>query len=388
MSHTLSIIATAAVWAAGGGAIAWLATIPLHRRSLGGLLASVVLTGALASVAAMVGSDRAMFVSTNDLRVGVIVAIVAGLVAAVTAAVAAKRVSGDNRALRQAVADIAQGRVPRDDGRRLTAQLEQLRNDLAATARRLAESRDRERALESSRRELVAWVSHDLRTPLAGLRAISEALEDGVAENPELYYKQIHAAVERLAGMVDDLFELSRIQAGAVTAEAEQVSLDDVVSDCLAAIYPLARAQGVRLTGRTAGPIAVHGNGAELTRAVTNLLANAVRHTEADGAVDVQVASVGDTAQVSVRDGCGGIAQDDLARVFDVGFRGEAARSPGSSGSGGAGLGLAIARGIVEAHGGSVEVGNVPGGCCFTVRLRCATGRVEDGWTARRPTAG
>jgi len=369
MTHTLSIVAIAAVWAAGGGAVAWLATIPLHRRSLAGLLASVVLTGAIASVAALVGSDRAMFVSTNDLRVGVIVAIVAGLVTACTAALAAQRLSRDNRTVREAVADIGQGLLPRDDGRRLTAELGQLRTDLAATARRLAESRDRELALESSRRELVAWVSHDLRTPLAGLRAMSEALEDGVAETPELYYKQIHASVDRLAGMVDDLFELSRIQAGAVTAKPERVSMDDLVSDCIAALDPLARAQGVRLTGRSAGPAGVHGNSAELSRAVTNLLANAVRHTEPGGTVDVQLAVVDGIAQVSVRDECGGIPAADVDRVFDVGFRGEPARSPGSPASGGAGLGLAITRGIVEAHGGTVDVVNVAGGCCFSVRL-------------------
>ncbi len=373
MGHTVSIIATALVWAAGGGAIAWLATIPLHRRSLGGLLASVVLTGAFASVAAMVGSDRAMFVSENDLRVGVIVAIVAGLVAAVTAAVAAQRLSRDNEALREAVADIAEGRVPGDSGRRLTAELEQLRTELAATARRLAESRDRERALESSRRELVAWVSHDLRTPLAGLRAMSEALEDGVAESPELYYKQIHASVDRLASMVDDLFELSRIQAGAVAAKAERVSLDDLVSDCLAALDPLARAHDVRLTGSSADPSAMYGNGAEISRALTNLVANAIRHTPGGGTVDISLATVAGHARVRVRDECGGIPPADIARVFDVGFRGEAARSPGSSSgsplSGGAGLGLAITRGIVEAHGGTVEVANVAGGCCFTVQL-------------------
>jgi signal transduction histidine kinase len=310
-------------------------------------------------------------VSTNDLRVGVIVAVVAGLVASVTAAVAAQRLSRDNKALREAVADIGQGRVPRDNGRRLTAQLERLRTELAATAHHLAESRDRERALESSRRELVAWVSHDLRTPLAGLRAMSEALEDGVAETPELYYKQIHASVDRLASMVDDLFELSRIQAGAVTAKAERVSLGDLVSDCIAALDPLARAQDVRLTGSSAGPSAMNGNGAEINRALTNLVANAIRHTGPGGTVDVQLTAFDGAARVSVRDECGGIPEADLERVFEVGFRGEAARSPSSdrSPSSGAGLGLAITRGIVEAHGGTVGVANVSGGCCFTVCL-------------------
>ncbi|HZE50319.1 MAG TPA: HAMP domain-containing sensor histidine kinase, partial [Jatrophihabitantaceae bacterium] len=311
MNHTLAIIGIATAWAAGGGALTWVVTIPLHRRSLGGLLASVVLTGAVASIAAMVGSDRAMFLSMNDLGVGVIVAVVAGLVAASTAALAASRLSRDNRALHDVVAQIGEGRVPPDDGRRLTAELERLRTELAAMARRLAESRDRERALESSRRELVAWVSHDLRTPLAGLRAMSEALEDGVAEAPELYYKQIHASVDRLAGMVDDLFELSRIQAGAVTTRPERISLDDLVSDCIAALDPLARARDVRLTGRSGGATAVHGNGAELNRAITNLIANAIRHTDAGGTVDVQLAVADRVAHVSVRDECGGIPTDD-----------------------------------------------------------------------------
>jgi signal transduction histidine kinase len=369
MTHTLAIIATAAVWAVGGGALTWLATIPLHRRSLGGLLASVVLTGAVASIAAMVGSDRAMYLQMHDLGVGVIVAVVAGLVAAGTAALAASRLSRDNRALSDVVAQIGEGRVPPEDGRRLTAELEQLRADLAGMARRLAESRDRERALEASRRELVAWVSHDLRTPLAGLRAMSEALEDGVADDPALYYKQIHASVDRLAGMVDDLFELSRIQAGAISTAPGRIGLDDLVSDCLAALDPLARARGVRLAGRGAGPVAVAGNSAELNRAITNLVANAIRHTSAGGSVDVQLATSDGHARVAIRDECGGIPSRDLARVFDVGFRGEPARSQSS---GGAGLGLAITRGIVKAHHGSVEVANVTGGCTFTVCLPLA----------------
>jgi len=369
LTHTLAIVATAAVWAIGGGALTWLATIPLHGRSLGGLLASVVLTSAVASIAAMVGSDRAMYLQMHELGVGVIVAVVAGLVGAATAALAATRLSRDNRALSDVVAQIGEGRVPSDDGRRLTAQLEQLRSELAATARRLAESRDRERALEASRRELVAWVSHDLRTPLAGLRAMSEALEDGVADDPALYYKQIHASVDRLAGMVDDLFELSRIQAGAISSAPEHVGLDDLVSDRLTALEPLARGRGVRLGGRSDGQVAVAGNDAELNRAITNLVANAIRHTAAAGSVDVQLAASDGHARVTVRDECGGIPAADLARLFDVGFRGEPARSQSS---GGAGLGLAITRGIVEAHQGSVEVANVPGGCAFTVCLPLA----------------
>jgi len=246
-----------------------------------------------------------------------------------------------------------------------------MRVELADTARRLATSRERERALETSRRELVAWVSHDLRTPLASLRAMAEALEDGVADSPSLYYKQMRASVERLATMVDDLFELSRIQAGGFALDTEQVALDDLVSDCLAALGPLAAAQGVRLTGRSVGTATVTGNAPELSRALINLVANAIRHTRTDGVVDVSVAGSAEGAAVTVLDECGGIPDHEIERIFDVGFRGEPARSAETN-AGGAGLGLAITRGIVEAHGGSVDVANVNGGCSFTLRLPVA----------------
>jgi signal transduction histidine kinase len=239
---------------------------------------------------------------------------------------------------------------------------------------RLAESRTRERALESSRRDLVAWVSHDLRTPLAGLRAMAEALEDGVADDPELYYKQIGASVERLNQMVDDLFDLSRIQAGAVSRDLESIALDDLVSDCLAALEPLAASQGVRLSGSVDGPVPVTGNGPELNRVLTNLVGNAIRHTRADGTVDVRVGVGPAGAEVLVSDQCGGIPVAHLPRVFDIGFRGEAARTPhGGERSGGAGLGLAITRGIVEAHEGTVDVENTADGCRFRVRLPVRT---------------
>jgi signal transduction histidine kinase len=223
----------------------------------------------------------------------------------------------------------------------------------------------------------VAWVSHDLRTPLAGLRAMAEALEDGLAASPDRYHKQIRVEVDRLAGMVDDLFELSRLQAGARSTRADRVNLDDLVSDCVAAIEPVATLQGVKLVGRSSTTAEVVGNGAELNRALTNLLINAIRHTDSDGTVEISLRSSHESpipvAEVTVRDECGGIAEQDLAKVFDVGFRGEPARTPNPGLGGGAGLGLAITRGIVIAHEGSVEVSNVRGGCEFTVRLPLAS---------------
>ena len=377
MNHTLDIMLTALLWGAGGAIAAWLVTWPLRRRSQTGVLISVALVATGASVAAVVGNTQAMFLTMDDEYVTVTVAVVAGLMAALAGAASARGFARDNKAVHDAVDALREGRVPTEGGRRLSRELQQLRTELAETARTLAESRDRERALESSRRELVAWVSHDLRTPLAGLRAMAEALEDGVAAAPERYYKQIRIEVDRLAGMVDDLFEISRLQAGAPSARADRVSLDDLVSDCVAALEPVAGLQGVRLIGRATDAAEVVGNGAELNRALTNLLVNAIRHTAPDGTVEITVRSVGEStahvAEVTVRDECGGIAPDDLARVFEVGFRGEAARTPQPGLGGGAGLGLAITRGIVTAHDGSVEVHNATGGCTFTVRLPLAS---------------
>jgi len=378
VNDTLSIVLTASAWAAGGGLAVWLVTMPLRRRSIVALLASIVLAGTVASVAAVIGSVHAMFLTTNELVVTVTVAIVAGLAAAIAAAAAGRRLTKDNRALRKAVTEVGLGRVPDDDGPKLTSQLDEVRRELSATARRLAASREREQALEASRRELVAWVSHDLRTPLAGLRAMTEALEDGVVDDPQLSYKRMHADVDRLATMVDDLFELSRIQSGTLAVATERISLDDVVSDCLAALQPLATEQGVELRGHSDGALAVTGNVRELNRALTNLVANAIRHTAAGGTVDVAVRGVlgdddtGAAAVVRVRDECGGIPDSDVPRLFDVGFRGEPARTPLSEPVSRAGLGLAITRGIVEAHRGSVNVHNVPGGCEFTVHLPVA----------------
>jgi signal transduction histidine kinase len=377
VTPTLPNVLVALLWAAGGCALMWLLTLPLRRRSLSTLLASVVLTGTAASIGAIFGFVHAMLLPANEQVTVTVVVAAAGVVGAFAASAAARRLTKDRQALRAAVAELGQGLIPRHDGRRLTSELEQVRHELSLTAQGLAESRGRERALESARRELVAWVSHDLRTPLAGLRAMSEALEDGVVDEPELYYKQIHSSVDRLSGMVDDLFDLSRIQAGSFSRDVAAIALDDLVSDCLAALEPLAAAQGVHLTGRMAATATVAGNGPELNRALTNLLANAIRHTRTDGRIDVLVGLGGDDAapraEVVVNDECGGIADDDLARVFDVGFRGEPARTPHTVHPAGAGLGLAITRGIVEAHSGSVQVENTADGCRFTVSLPVAS---------------
>lgn len=369
MTLTATNVAWAMLWSTAAALAVWFVLLPVRRRALSGVLTSIVLTGTAASLGALLSAIHAMLLPTQELVTVVVMTIVAGAVATVAAAAAARRLARDNQLLRSAVADLAAGRVPSTDGRPLTAELEKLRSELAVSARALAETRERERGLEAARRELVSWVSHDLRTPLAGLRAIAEALEDGMADDPSPYYKQIGASVDRLSSMVDDLFDLSRIQAGDVRPSSETLSLDDLASDVLVALAPLAGARGVTLLGTPAGAAVVRGDGAQLDRALTNLVANAIRHTPDDGTVTIAVGLALDEAEVTVTDQCGRIPQADLTRLFDVGFRGESARTPHDDGTPGAGLGLAITRGIVEAHHGTIAVTNRADGCTFRLAL-------------------
>src|SRR6266536_102719 len=239
----------------------------------------------------------------------------------------------------------------------------------AATARLVA-ARDRERAMEAGRRDLVAWISHDLRTPLASLRALAEALADGVATDEAArvrYLGGLVAHVDRLTALADALLELSQVEAGALTLELEPVSLPELVAEVVQCFEPQAKAAGVRLeaTAAAAGTVVLAGRD-QLNRVLANLVHNGIRHTPPGGRLLVTMEEpTGDGAVVvRVRDGCGGIAAPDLPKVFDRLWRGDPARS-----SRGAGLGLAIARGFVEAHGGTITVANVPGGCQFTMKL-------------------
>jgi signal transduction histidine kinase len=379
MELTWANFGAALLWSAIAGVATWFVLLPVRRRSLPGLLAALVLTGAAASMGALLGATHAMLIP--EINWPTIIALIAlsGAVTAIAAAAVGRRLTRENDLLRRAVAEVGEGRVPAADGPPLTAEVARVREELRHTAAALAAARDREHALEAARRELVSWVSHDLRTPLAGLRAMAEALEDGVVDDPETYFKQMAASVDRLNQMVEDLFDLSRIQAGEVSHEDETIMLGDLVSDCVSALQPLAAANGVQLTGAIDESVSVVGNGPELNRAVTNLVANGIRHTPESGRVDVRVGVAPDSptlARVVVRDECGGISPEHIERVFDVGFRGEAARTPhADTHPAGAGLGLAITRGIVEAHDGTITVNNTPSGCEFQVRLPTAVSK-------------
>jgi signal transduction histidine kinase len=343
--------------------------IRLLRRA--SLRLSIQASGAvpvLAIVAGTLGTARAMFLSQHDLGVVVMVCMIAGVIAGAFGWLLGRQVESGSMALRQAARSLGdEAGLFRPPVLPLAAEFAALSRELTDTGAKLAESRARERALEQSRRQLVAWVSHDLRTPLAGLRAMAEALEDGLAADPPRYHKQMRAEAERLATLVDDLFMLSRIHAGALHLSPDQIALDDLVSDVLASTEALARQRGIRLEGRAAGQVTVSADPRELSRALTNLLANAIRHTQPGGAVYVEARPENGHALLAVADGCGGIPEADLPHVFDLAWRGTDARSPAPGGGGG--LGLAIVRGVVEAHRGTVGVVNTGAGCCFEMRL-------------------
>ncbi|HTX25615.1 MAG TPA: HAMP domain-containing sensor histidine kinase [Streptosporangiaceae bacterium] len=342
-------------------------------RSIGLMVTIVVVVSVVCSLSG-VGVVAIRMLGTAEERDEILdLMSIAGLAALIVAMVVARRLIGASRAISSSVHDVGETGVYVPPQLTLPAELAELSEGLIVAHERLSRARTRERALEASRRELVAWVSHDLRTPLAGLRAMAEALEDRVVVDPRevsQYHSQIRREVNRLTAMIDDLFELSRIHAGALRLSRRMIGLEDLVAEVIASTEPMARAKGVRLTGAAVRGMPVYIDAAEMGRALRNLVTNAIRHTPSDGTVEVLAEVQSGLACVSVSDACGGIPPEDLPRVFDVAFRGESARTPGPQE--GAGLGLSIARGIVEAHSGQVDVHNLGPGCRFLIQLPLA----------------
>ncbi|MEU8750312.1 sensor histidine kinase [Streptomyces chartreusis] len=368
MRDTLLIALFAFLGAAAAGVLGACVLLLIRRRSLIAHLTVVAGVGVTAMLAGTLAVAQAMFLSGHDLSVVTTVVAMAAVVSLATALLLGRWVAARSHALALAARSFGDGGDFTSPDGPATAELAAVSRELEATSAKLAESRERERALETSRRELVAWISHDLRTPLAGMRAMAEALEDGVAADPDRYLRQIRMEVERLNGMVGDLFELSRIHAGTLTLSLARMSLYDLVGDALSGADALAREHGVTLVGEQVEGVPVEVDGREMSRVLGNLLVNAIRRTPADGTVAVTAERSPDGVVLSVTDGCGGIPEEDLPRVFDTGWRGTHARTPPA----GAGLGLAIVRGIVEAHQGRATVRNVPGGCRFEVVLPAA----------------
>ena len=338
----------AALAAVAVGAVGALAVRALAARSLvtAAVVAPVVVI--LTVVVGVVVTARAMFINDHDQAVVLIVTATSLPIAAAFGWLIARRVQQLMRASAQEAAQ-----------------------------------RDRDRQVEQSRRELVAWISHDLRTPLAGIRAMAEALEDGHAPADGSYPARIRSEADRMSEMVGGLLALSRLQSGTLRLDLAPVDVGDLVSDAVASARVLADGRGVHVTG-SAPPLAVtaSADAGELSRALSNLVTNALTHTAPGGTVDISLDADPDGtdgagfARVAVADGCGGIPEDELERLFEPGWRGTSARTPAAGV--GAGLGLAVARGIARAHGGEVTVANTGPGCRFELTLPLHEQRTED----------
>jgi signal transduction histidine kinase len=370
----LGIVIAIALACAVATGLVGLGVLRLTRRSSMLVQLCVVVVTAIVSVAVgMSAVAQAMYVSAEDLVVSCYVAGVSVVVSLAVAVLLGRTFTRTSNRLRTMTKALGDGE--RFDGAPAgadTAELADLAAELAVTSRKLAQAREEVATLDAARRELVAWISHDLRTPLAGLRAMAEALEDGLAADPERFHRQMRVQVDHLSAMVDDLFELSRIHSGTLALSMEPVSVYDLVSDAVAEIGALAESRSVTLTKAGSDELTVVGDPRELARVIGNLLINAIQHSPAGSEISVTARHDGDHHVVlTVEDAGGGIPENDLSKIFQAGWRATPSRTPEplEGRTAGAGLGLAIVQGIVEAHSGDIRVQNVPGGCRFDVRL-------------------
>jgi signal transduction histidine kinase len=323
-------------------------------------LAALALVAVGVPLAAILASGIVML-KTHDFEQVLLVAGISALLALAGALALGRRILRPLADLRTASARLAGGdlsaRAPEKGPREL--------HDLSASFNEMAASLEQ---LFDARRELVAWASHDLRTPLASLKAMVEALEDDLAE-PGEYLEAIRTQTEILSGLVEDLFELARIDAGALTLELRDTPLGELVSRCVSSLDAEARAREVGLEARVEADPVVRIAPDKVERVLLNLLANAVRHSPRNGAVAVVVEPDTDHVVVAVEDTGDGLAPDAPQRMFDRFWRADESRTRSS---GGAGLGLAIARGLVQAHGGTIWAENRAGGgarVAFTLPL-------------------
>jgi signal transduction histidine kinase len=360
MASFLAITAVISV-AAGHGAyrLGWISRSPhVSWTLLGGYALSSILTFINVWVTA-----RLMFASQHDLTLATILLLFAGGIAMSLGYFLSTALTDNIVALNQAAQEIAQGhlsvRVP-VTGRDEMADLARTFNNMAA---QLEAAARKQRELDILRRDLVAWIGHDLRTPLASIRVILEALADGVVDDPaavERYLQTAQHHIRSLSLLIDDLFDMAQLDAGGLPLERHPNSLSDLISDTLESFSALAARQGTKLEGSVAPDVdPVFMDAQKIGRVLTNLVSNAMRHTPAGGRVEVRALPTGEGgARVEVRDTGEGISPQDLPHIFEQFYRGEKSRSRDTGGSG---LGLAIAKGIVEAHGGRISVESVPG---------------------------
>ena len=342
----LALVVTCATLVAGLAVALALRALPTVRLQLVGLaFLAVVLP-----LAAVLLSGWVMFHMGDDVKILAVTATSASA-AVIAALMVARPIAGGVDRLRDSSAALAAGDLSARAPERGPAELADLARSFNEMAANLS-------SLFDARRELVAWASHDLRTPIASLQAMLEAVEDGIAE-PNHYLPAMHEQVRILARLVEDLFELARIDSGVLTLELREAELDSLVESCVRGLQAEAHSRHVFMESRVTNGARARCEPAKVERVLYNLLTNALRHTPSDGSVAVLVEPGAEEVQVTVEDSGDGLAPEAAERMFERFWRGDTART---SGEAGAGLGLAIARGLVEAHGGRIWAETRPEG--------------------------
>lgn len=366
LSQFLMIFGWVLGWALLIGAVALVLLRLLRRTSIVLQIGFVVLATVAVLVAGMVSAFNAMYISAENLEIIWYILGTASIVAMLVALVLGLGLSRYTMGLITAAQRIGMGQTVAPE-QNMSSEFSKLAQELQATSEKLEESRRREAAMEEARRELVSWVSHDLRTPLASMKAMTEALEDGVVSDASEYYRKIIAQTDQMAVLINDLLELSKIQSGSLVLHPGPIDLYDLVSDAIADLAPLAATKGISVQGEKVGSIVIDADSALIARVIRNLIVNAISYSPERSTVRLATSTDAQDALIEVSDDCGGIAETDMTRLFEMGWRKstERAGSPFS----GAGVGLSTVAGIMAAHHGKVSVTNIDGGCRFTVRI-------------------
>ena len=330
-----------------------------HFSSLHGTLILTYLWSAIVVLVNVGVMLSQMYFSQHDFILSGVLLLFAGIISITFGIFVSANVKDGLDQLEGAARQISEGNLEERvmiQGKDEVARLGVVFNNMAGQLQ--AAEKEREE-LEKMRRDLVAWTSHDLRTPLTSIRAIIEALHDGLVDDEESvqrYYKTIRSDIISLNTLIDDLFELAQLDAGGLLMEKSRHSLRDIISDSLESFRALATQRHIELRGDVqSGLDSVPLNTPKIVRVINNLLSNALRYTPTDGKVTVRSWRTDTHAMVAVEDSGAGFKSEDLSRVFEQFYRGEEARSRST---GGAGLGLAIARGIVTGHDGDVWAEN------------------------------
>ena len=337
----------------------------LGLRSSLGIRYKMALAGVLGSVVALVNvlvTALLMFFSTHDLTLLVVLTLFSLIVSLFFSFAVARSITSSIEKLSEGALQLADGDLSARVSAASKDEVAGLANALNTMAEELEKSFCRQGELEQARKDLIASVSHDLRTPLASMRAMVEAISDGVVSDQATilrYASTLKSEVEHLSTLIDDLFELSRLDSGTIELQLRPSSIEEILDSFLDGMKAQISGRSLNLQSKLEGdiePVLVDPH--KIQRVLYNLIQNAIRHTPADGTIVVEAQDTGQMVRIDVADTGQGIPEDDLDKVFDRFYRGEKSRSREY---GGTGLGLAIARGIVESHGGRIWVESRPG---------------------------